>query len=614
MDSCDNFNVLYTSLFDVKEAVIPAHVTVIKAHSFSCHSNLKSVKFEPNSQLKLIEDYSFDYCHIEHLSLPASVETIGDNCFSGTNRLIEIEISPENKNFKLIDGKYVVKESRTGSGVFDVIILARRDIESINIPPHIRVINNYAFHSCKCLKTITFEGSSSAELVKRYAFSGILGTERLVLPPSLKEIDIQSFSSNRNVKSIEFLGKSVKIGMNSFFSCSNLETITFSNADEIKLDTFALPSLGDGCVLVKRSAKLSGVKDGNRLIGYIEPDAGTNKENEELAAKLLKAEEEISRLKEENAKSKDEISKLKQKVKNLEEKTAAESPTSRGASKLEILEPEGIDALKVVRMIGRGGQSEVFEVTRDERLALKVLFVEGANKSDNSSSFKQLQRFLLEYEILSSLRHANIVKTFGFCYGDASHAPSILLELCEQNLNDRIGSMDNIEKVCSVIEICKAMEAVHAANMIHRDLKPENVLFDIEGHVKISDFGVACIVDVESQTQSKTSGVGTLKFMAPELLNESTKYDNKVDVYSFGVVLFFVLSGGKMPKISIAEQSCGKKAQIPSNINRVSRELISSCWSTSPSERPSFTEILDTISVIDGVEKNIAVIKNFVKL
>lgn len=282
---------------------------------------------------------------------------------------------------------------------------------------------------------------------------------------------------------------------------------------------------------------------------------------------------------------------MKQKVKNLEEKTAAESSMNRGASKLELLDPEGIDALKVVRTIGHGGQSEVFEVTRDERLALKVLFVEGANKSDNSSSFKQLQRFLLEYEILSSLRHANIVKTFGFCYGDASHAPSILLELCEQNLNDRIGSMDNIEKVCSIIEICKAMEAVHAANMIHRDLKPENVLFDIEGHVKISDFGVACIVDVESQTQSKTSGVGTLKFMAPELLNESTKYDNKVDVYSFGVVVFLILNNGEFPKISIVDVGIGKKAEIPSQITEFSRSLINKCWSFKADDRPSFAEI-----------------------
>lgn len=242
---------------------------------------------------------------------------------------------------------------------------------------------------------------------------------------------------------------------------------------------------------------------------------------------------------------------------------------------------------------------------------MKVLFADGANKSDGWG-VSEFFRFLREYEIL-------VIKALGFCYGDSGHAPSILLELCVQNLSDRIGDMDDIEKVCSIYEISSAMEAVHAARMIHRDLKPENVLFDESGHVKVSDFGVACIVEVEGQTQSKTSGVGTLKFMAPELLNESTKYDSKVDVYSFGVVAFFILSGGKMPKMSIAEQSCGKRAPIPPSINETSRQLINSCWSTSPGDRPSFTEILSFIKknnfkLIDGVEKNISSIKNFVKL
>lgn len=136
------------------------------------------------------------------------------------------------------------------------------------------------------------------------------------------------------------------------------------------------------------------------------------------------------------------------------------------------------------------------------------------------------------------------------------------------------------------------MEAVHASNLIHRDLKPESILLDEEGHVKISDFGISCYVDVGNQ--SKTAGIGTLKFMAPELLNESTHYSNKVDVYSFDVVLFFVLTGN-MPKISIAHQGNGKKVDIPKSVNRISRSLINECWSADADDRPSFSEILDTV-------------------
>ena len=155
-------------------------------------------------------------------------------------------------------------------------------------------------------------------------------------------------------------------------------------------------------------------------------------------------------------------------------------------AKIDLFDTQSIDGLKVVKTIGRGGQSEVFEVIRDQRLALKVLFVEGINKSGESSdSFLKLQRLLREYEILVSLNHTNIIKTFGFCYGDSDHAPSILLELCVENLNDRIKNMDDFEKICSIIEICKAMESVHAERMIHHDLKPEKVLFDESGHDQV---------------------------------------------------------------------------------------------------------------------------------
>ena len=639
-DSSDKFDVLHFALYNVEEAVIPAQVSVVKSLSFSYHNNLKSIKFSPNSELKHIEDYALKECSIESLSLPASVEHIGSKCFSFTPNLREIEISPKNKKFKLIDGKYIVKESEAESCVFDVIIFARRDIEKIRIPSHIKIISNSAFQNCNRLKTVTFEDNSSLEIVKSSAFSFIQGPERLVLPPSLKKAGCCSFSHIQNTKLIEFLGKSIKIGYNCFIICDNLINVTFPNADEITFSYNPMQFTPKSArILVKSNAKLSffRVTDGEfeNRISYIEYDTmetGGSAEkvtpasegSEELGAKLQKAEEEISKLKEVNTKLKEDNTKLRRKIKEIDSKNGETSSTIGGVTKLELFDPEGIDALKVVRTIGRGGQSEVFEVTREQHLALKVLFIEGVSRNgisaDSSSlSFKQLQRFLQEYEILSSLHHANIVKTFGFCYGDASHAPSILLELCEKNLRERISLMDDIDKVCCIIEISQAMESVHAARMIHRDLKPENVLFDSDGHVRISDFGVACIVDVEGQTQSMTSCVGTLKFMAPELLNESTTYDNKVDIYSFGVVLFFILSSGMMPKISIAEQSCGKKAQIPSCINKVSHELISACWSTSPSDRPSFTEILSTIKksnfrIIDGVEKKISAIKDFVKL
>ena len=324
---------------------------------------------------------------------------------------------------------------------------------------------------------------------------------------------------------------------------------------------------------------------------------------------IQKANKEIEDLKAEN-------SRLRKKIQDLEKQKSSDNISK---CSFKLLDQDAVNAMSVVETLGRGAQCEVFKVSRPSYNVLKVLLI-GSNKSgENTNAFNQMKRLFQEYEILCSLHHPNIVMAFGFCYGDETHPPSILLQFCPSNLNDVVSKMEPFQRVCAIYEISSAMESVHAASLIHRDLKPENILIDEEGHVRLSDFGVSCFDDIESQNQSKTTGIGTLKFMAPELLNENKHYNNKVDVYSFGVVIYFILTGGKMPKISFAEQVTGKKALIPSSINKISKDLINRCWSCSPDDRPSFKEIVEFIKknkfkLVDDVENDIDHIKKFLSL
>lgn len=91
---------------------------------------------------------------------------------------------------------------------------------------------------------------------------------------------------------------------------------------------------------------------------------------------------------------------------------------------------------------------------------------------------------------------------------------------------------------------------------------------------------------------SMTIGVGTNKYMAPEIIAEEDYYNEKVDVYSFGVLCFFVLSGGELPKIKLSEILSGKKAEIPSSFSDFSKSLISNCWNFEAKDRPSFSDIV----------------------
>lgn len=201
-------------------------------------------------------------------------------------------------------------------------------------------------------------------------------------------------------------------------------------------------------------------------------------------------------------------------------------------------------------------------------------------------------------EILSRLSHPNIIKSYGIYLGDETTPFSIVLEYCPQDLYTAIkrSSLSPIEIAKSIYQISLGMRYVHFCHLIHRDLKPQNILFGKDGLIRISDFGIAKFMTTEDQ--SMTFGIGTQKFMAPEILNEKD-YNEKVDVYSFGVLLFFILSGGEMPAITIIQVGNGMKAPIPSSFTHFSQNLINKCWNTDPNERPTFKEICEELEEND---------------
>lgn len=292
-----------------------------------------------------------------------------------------------------------------------------------------------------------------------------------------------------------------------------------------------------------------------------------------------------------------------------EKAKADKSTDQQKVSEINILTEEEIKSMRPINKLGKGGFAVVEKVARDDYFALKTLEVEGL-------TFSHLKSLLQEYEILNLLVHPNIVKVFGFFYGSKDHGPSILLELCPTNLALKMkeGSLTKVDIVCIVYEIIEGMKFVHQKGIMHRDLKPQNILIDKNGHVKIADFGIAKFVSVETQT----SNVGTQKFMAPELLNEAEKYDNKVDVYSFGVLLFWILTNGQMPKVTIVEIGTGKIAKIPDTVNKFATKLIKDCWTFQPSQRPSFEEISQSLKsnkfkLLDLSDKEVKEVENFVK-
>ena len=148
----------------------------------------------------------------------------------------------------------------------------------------------------------------------------------------------------------------------------------------------------------------------------------------------------------------------------------------------------------------------------------------------------------------------------------------------------------NVDIAFSIYQIVEGMKYIHSLKIIHRDLKPSNILVTDDGTIKICDFSISKLMTPDEQRTSMTGNIGTLFFMAPEMLNGQI-YDEKVDVFSFGILMFFLLSNGEMPNTTIGQCAQGKKAPIPSSFNSLSREIIDSCWNFDPKGRPSFDDI-----------------------
>ena len=283
--------------------------------------------------------------------------------------------------------------------------------------------------------------------------------------------------------------------------------------------------------------------------------------------------------------SKEQFNKIKNDAKKKSTDSKDSNTQQPSSNQIEILDSEAINDLEKIEEIGSGGGGRVYKVFKKEIYALKEMI-------SKKSVHKDFQSFLREYELLSMLKHPNILNTYGFFFSDAKHPPSILLEFCSENLDDAVcnKSLSNVQTVFFIYQIAEGMKYVHFKQIIHRDLKPSNILIASDGTIKICDFGISKLMTVEEQ--SKTRGVGTQKFMAPENINEE-EYDEKVDVYSFGVLVFFVLNNGDLSSIKIGDIFKGKKFAIPEKFTSFAKQLISDCCSLDANARPSFKDILD---------------------
>src|SRR5437660_2296011 len=194
----------------------------------------------------------------------------------------------------------------------------------------------------------------------------------------------------------------------------------------------------------------------------------------------------------------------------------------------------------VERTLGRGGMATVYlarDVRLDRPVALKVL----AEHFTGDEAFRE--RFLREARLAARFIHPNVVQVYDV--GEDARGPLIVMEYVEgDTLADELerrGRLPAGEVVDIGLQVCSALEAAHAEQLVHRDIKPQNILLQPNGQVKIADFGIARSLAVTSQTALGTV-LGTAGYLAPEQAR-GEQVTAAADLYSLGVVLYELLAG-----------------------------------------------------------------------
>jgi predicted Ser/Thr protein kinase len=199
-----------------------------------------------------------------------------------------------------------------------------------------------------------------------------------------------------------------------------------------------------------------------------------------------------------------------------------------------------IGAWQITERIGRGGMGVVYEADRAEgdfrqRVAIKVL---------RQEAIAELPRFHIERQILARLQHPGIARLYdGGLTSDGR--PYMVMEFVEgRPITEYCASnrADLAQRMQLFVQACEAVAYAHRNLVVHRDLKPANILVTAEGQVKLLDFGIAKLIDVDRPdvTQTIAAPLTPLTAAPEQLLAQPVT--TATDVYALGLLLFELLT------------------------------------------------------------------------
>ncbi len=218
-------------------------------------------------------------------------------------------------------------------------------------------------------------------------------------------------------------------------------------------------------------------------------------------------------------------------------------------------------------LIGRGGMASVWRATDTvlgRPVAVKRLHPGLIADEEHA------ERFRREALLVARLSHSNLVRLLD--RGEDADGPYLVMELVDgENLKSlvrREGALPPEEAVRICVEVGRALAYAHAQGVVHRDIKAQNVLLTLDGGVKLTDFGIARLMEANGEPGLTRTDmlVGSADYLSPEQA-DGRPVDARTDVYSLGIVLYECLTG-RLPFsgegfVAVAMRHCSEPLPDP---------------------------------------------------
>lgn len=236
----------------------------------------------------------------------------------------------------------------------------------------------------------------------------------------------------------------------------------------------------------------------------------------------------------------------------------------------------GPDDFELLKIVGQGAFGKVFQVRKrdtGEVFAMKVM------RKDRILEKRHGEYVKAERDVLTAVVHPYVV-TLRYSFQTSQKLYLVLDFINGGHLFFqlyRAGTFDEPQARLYTAELVIALAHLHSLGFVHRDLKPENVLLDNEGHIKVTDFGLAKGNMSDAEEQRSNSFIGTMEYMAPEVV-AGRGHGKAVDWWSVGILLYEMLCG--MPPFraksrqALQKMITGGKLKLPTYLSSDAASLL----------------------------------------